>query len=114
MPVDYIVKSTMSISPQIPQVENDSMEDRLYTIKYDDAGEPHLGVKVPDICADTCTTKDCVRVCPADVWHDTEDGIPGIAYENCLECSSCRFACEYENVIWEYPKTGAGVSYKYG
>ena len=104
----------MSVNPQIPTVDNDSMEDRLYTVRYDDAGESHLGVKVPDVCASSCESADCVSVCPANVWRESEDGVPHIAYENCLECSSCRFACTYDNVVWEYPKTGAGVSYKFG
>ncbi|MCU4751999.1 ferredoxin family protein [Natrialbaceae archaeon A-CW2] len=105
----------MSATPQVPTMQNDSMEDRLYTVSYDDPGESHLDVKVPDICTDSCETSDCMAVCPADVWRreDTDD-LPTIAYENCLECSSCRFACPYDNVSWEYPTTGSGVTYKRG
>ncbi|UTF52312.1 ferredoxin family protein [Natronosalvus rutilus] len=105
----------MSVSPQAPEIENDSMEDRLYTVKYEDPGDSHLDVKVASICADSCETADCVSICPADVWRREDgEGVPTIAYENCLECSSCRFACPYDNVSWEYPKTGAGVTYKRG
>ncbi|MCU4744748.1 4Fe-4S dicluster domain-containing protein [Halobacteria archaeon AArc-m2/3/4] len=104
----------MSVQPDIPTVTNDSMEDRLYTVKYDDPGESHLDVKVSDVCASSCDTNDCASVCPANVWRETEDGVPQIAYENCLECSSCRFACPYDNVVWEYPETGAGVTFKHG
>ena len=103
----------MSVQPQIPPVENESLEDRLYTVRYDDPGDSHLDVKVADVCA-TCETNDCARVCPANVWREGEDGVPTIAYENCLECSSCRFACPYDNVVWEYPETGGGVTYKHG
>ena len=103
----------MTVTPQTPEVENDSMEDRLYTIKYDDAGESHLDVKVEDVCMQ-CETDDCMRVCPANVWREGEDGVPQIAYENCLECSSCRFACPHDNVVWTYPETGAGMTFKYG
>lgn len=95
-------------------VENASIEDRLYTVKYTDAGESHLGIKLPGFCSDRCDTKDCVSVCPADVWREGEDGVPTIAYENCLECGSCRFACSLNNVTWEYPENGAGVSLKFG
>ncbi len=106
----------MSVSPRIPDtdIQNDSMEDRLYTVKYDDPGDSHLDVKVPSICADSCETADCVSICPADVWRRDDGEVPTIAYENCLECSSCRFACTYDNVVWEYPTTGSGVSYKHG
>ncbi len=103
----------MSTQPTTPEIANDSMEDRLYTVKYDDAGDSHLDVKVPDICAD-CETNDCEKTCPANVWRTGEDGVPQIAYENCLECSSCRYACPYDNVVWEYPETGSGVTYKHG
>ena len=91
-----------------------SMEDRLYTVKYTDSGESHLGVTIPGICEEKCVTQDCESVCPADVWTVENDGVPTIAYENCLECGSCRFACSHGNVEWEYPETGAGVSYKFG
>jgi ferredoxin like protein len=70
----------------------------------------------PQVCAEDCEDYHCVGICPAEVWR-TEgdgDGVPTIAYENCLECGSCRFACEFGNVVWEYPETGAGVKYKYG
>lgn len=95
-------------------VENPSLEDRLYTIKYEEPEESHLDVKDSDVCQDTCTTDDCSAVCPADVWVIGESGVPKIAFENCLECSSCRYACPYDNVIWTYPERGAGVTYKYG
>ncbi|MFB6155758.1 MAG: ferredoxin family protein [Haloferacaceae archaeon] len=107
----------MSSTPKTPSadVENASMEDRLYTVTYRDAGESHLDVDDPDVCSTTCTTYECTSVCPADVWRNEDgDGVPTIAYENCLECGSCRFACPYDNVEWEYPDTGNGVSYKFG
>ncbi|MFB6150692.1 MAG: ferredoxin family protein [Haloarculaceae archaeon] len=104
----------MSVEPHAPDVENASIEDRLYTITYTDAGESHLDVVDPEVCVEECTEYDCVSVCPAEVWHDDNDGgVPSIAYENCLECGSCRFGCRYDNVVWEYPETGAGVKYKY-
>ncbi|MFB6146606.1 MAG: ferredoxin family protein [Halobacteriaceae archaeon] len=104
----------MSAEPSVPDVENASIEDRLYTITYTDAGESHLGVVDPDVCDDVCETYECITVCPADVWNVDDGGVPTIAYENCLECGSCRFACPYDNVVWEYPETGAGVTYSHG
>lgn len=90
------------------------MEDRLYTVKYDDPGSSHLDIHNPGICAERCTEYACVEVCPADVWRKSDDGVPVIAYENCLECGSCRWACPFENVDWTYPERGAGVTYKRG
>lgn len=92
-----------------------SIEDRLYTVKYRDANESHLGIADEEVCRD-CGTYECVSVCPAEVWEaDTETGtVPTIAYENCLECGSCRFACSEDNVEWTYPNTGGGVVFKNG
>ncbi|NHN49186.1 4Fe-4S ferredoxin [Halostella sp. JP-L12] len=105
----------MSTHPKTPDVDNATLEDRLYTVKYEDPGDSHLDVKVPGFCAERCDTDDCVDVCPADVWRKEEgDDVPTIAYENCLECGSCRFACPYNNVEWEYPENGSGVTYRYG
>lgn len=101
--------------PHVPDVEMDSMEDRLYTVTYREAEDSHLGIEDTDVCSTTCSTYECTSVCPANVWrNDREDGVPTIAFENCLECGSCRFACPYDNVEWEYPETGAGVSFRYG
>ncbi|WP_135364283.1 ferredoxin family protein [Halosimplex halophilum] len=104
----------MSVQPGVPNVDNESLEDRLYTVKYEDPGESHLDVTIPGICAEKCRTDDCAAVCPAGVWRVGEDGVPEIAYENCLECGSCRWACPHGNVEWTYPDTGAGVTYKHG
>ena len=102
----------MSTQPKVP-VQNASLEDRLYTVKYEDPGESHLDVKDPDVCQQ-CTVGGCVTVCPANVWRRDESNVPTIAYENCLECSSCRYGCPHDNVIWTYPERGAGVTYKKG
>lgn len=104
----------MSVEQLKAAVENDSIEDRLYTVKYEDAGQSHLDVTDHTICAKECQSGDCVTVCPADVWSRDDDGVPSIAYENCLECASCRYACPHDNVVWEYPETGAGVTFKFG
>lgn len=105
----------MSAQPGTPDVEQPSIEDRLYTVKYEDPGDSHLDVELAGICEEKCVTQDCVSVCPANVWRDEgDDGVPTIAYENCLECGSCRWACPHGNVVWEYPENGSGVSYKFG
>lgn len=102
------------MSTNTPTVDNASLEDRLYTVKYEDPGESHLDVFDPDICATDCGTDDCVDVCPANVWRTDDDGVPTIAYENCLECGTCRWGCPYDNVDWSYPERGSGVTYKNG
>lgn len=105
---------TVGLTPGVPDVENDTLEDRLYTVRYDDAGESHLGLKIPSICTERCHSYECIDVRPANVWREGEDGVPQIAYENCFECGSCRWGCPHGNVEWTYPERGIGVSYKYG
>lgn len=95
-------------------VENASTEDRLYTVKYEDPGKSHLDIFVPGLCAEKCEQKACIEVCPADVWREGPNDVPVIAYENCLECGSCRWACGFNNVDWSYPERGTGVTYKRG
>ena len=102
------------MSTKQPTVENATLEDRLYTVKYEDPGESHLDVKDANICENVCTVDGCVDVCPANVWRRDDGGVPTIAYENCLECSSCRYACPEDNVVWTYPERGSGVTYKKG
>ena len=106
--------TTTKPHPHVPPVENASIEDRLYTVKYRDSGESHLGVLDPEVCTDSCETFECMYVCPAAVWEVEPGELPTINYENCLECGSCRFACPYANVEWSYPKTGSRVSFKQG
>ncbi|MEF8779907.1 MAG: 4Fe-4S ferredoxin [Haloferacaceae archaeon] len=103
-----------NLSPEDASVENEPLEDRLYTVKYEDSGESHLDIEVPGICEERCHTWDCVNVCPANVWRRGDDGVPHIAYENCLECGSCRWGCRHGNVEWTYPERGAGVTYRKG
>jgi ferredoxin like protein len=109
--VDFHEVVSMSTTPTI---ENATLEDRLYTVKYEDPGDSHLDVKIPGICEDKCRERACVTACPADVWREGDDGVPRIAYENCLECGTCRFACPNDNVVWTYPEHGSGVTYKKG
>ena len=104
----------MHMSTTQQTVENATTEDRLYTVKYDDPGESHLDIHVPGFCSDRCPEQACIDVCPADVWRPSESGVPVIAYENCLECGSCRWACPLDNVDWSYPERGSGVTYKRG
>ncbi|MBI3752904.1 MAG: hypothetical protein HY266_02515 [Deltaproteobacteria bacterium] len=35
-----------------------------------------------------------------------------ISFEACLECGTCRIACEF--IDWKNPRGGFGVCYRYG
>ena len=90
------------------------IEDKLYLVGYNvDHENNHLGISDPEVCRTSCEKKQCTYVCPASVytWDEKEEKI-NINYDACLECGTCRFACEY--ITWKYPRGGFGVAYKFG
>jgi ferredoxin like protein len=91
-----------------------SIADRLYSIRYRSDDKSHLEILDQTVC-EACQSKSCQWFCPADVysWHE-EEHVMAIAYENCLECGTCRIACDYHNIQWRYPTGGYGIAYKFG
>ena len=89
-----------------------SIEERLFTIRYRCDDETHLRIKDQSVCQ-TCGNKPCVTFCPAAVYT-YRDGKMHAAYENCVECGTCRIACSHQNIEWRYPKGGFGIAYKFG
>lgn len=56
-----------------------------------------------------------VRVCPAGLYKQREDGSRSFDYAGCLECGTCRIACEGTIIAkWENPQPGMGVMYRFG
>lgn len=88
--------------------------DRLYTLRYKSGDEPHLRIRDQKLCIG-CTVEACLSVCPADVYERSPGaGEMLLAYENCVECGTCRIVCPSDNIDWNYPLGGLGVVYKYG
>lgn len=56
-----------------------------------------------------------VRVCPAALYKVDGDGKRSFDCAGCLECGTCRIACE-DTVVrkWENPRPTMGVEYRYG
>lgn len=90
------------------------LEDKLFLDRYIvDEEHAHLKIKDTAKCRE-CEKKQCVSVCPADVYTWEEDHIE-VAYIDCLECGTCRVACdEFNNIEWKYPRGGFGVMFKFG
>lgn len=90
------------------------LEDKLFLDRYIiDEEHPHLKIKDAAKCRE-CEKKQCVSVCPANVYVWEEDHIE-VAYIDCLECGTCRIACdEFNNIEWSYPRGGFGVMFKFG
>ena len=56
-----------------------------------------------------------VRICPAALYRSHDDGTRAFDYAGCLECGTCRIACEATIVAkWNNPEPTMGVQYRYG
>jgi ferredoxin like protein len=92
-----------------------TVEDKLGTLKFKNDHQTHIKILKPEICATECKTKPCTTVCPAKVyeWMESQKKIV-VGYENCIECGAARVLCPFNNITWEPPRGGFGVSYQYG
>ncbi|MBE3599526.1 MAG: 4Fe-4S dicluster domain-containing protein [Limnochordaceae bacterium] len=88
-----------------------AVEKKLFSIRYRADEASHLSLADPELC--TRCERPCLWFCPAAVYQ-WEDGHMRLAYENCLECGTCRIACPSANVVWHYPTGGCGIAYKRG
>ena len=85
------------------------LEEKLYLLRHVVDEKSHITID-EEACA-RCTDRVCLDICPANVYSYVEPRV-FIAYENCVECGTCRIACPF--VEWVNPKGGAGISYRYG
>ena len=98
----------MSIAGRLPA---QSFEDRMSTVEFRVAPEPHIVVD-GDQCRG-CTTRECVTACPANLFVPMADGGILFNYEQCFECGTCYMVCNRKGAItWHYPEGGHGVVYR--
>ncbi len=88
------------------------IEDLLFLDRFKVDTESHLKIVDEEKCRG-CKSEACLYFCPANVYR-LEDGRISVRYEGCLECGSCRIACECSNIEWRFPKGGFGISHKFG
>ncbi len=67
-----------------------------------------------ELARKTGTGKLLVKVCPAQVYSEKEDGSIGILFAACLECGTCRAVASPGSLKWHYPKGGFGISFREG
>ena len=91
------------------------IEERLYTLRYKRDEKPHLEIKDQGTCK-KCYEEygsPCITACPANVYSFSNDGRMIVAYENCVECGTCKIVCPYNNIIWRFPRYGLGMAIRY-
>jgi ferredoxin like protein len=88
-----------------------SIEDKLAVNKYDIDRDVHI--KFDENICKTCDKHTCLYICPA-VCFKLSEGHIIFSYEGCLECGSCRIACEKKAIDWTIPRPGFGVCYEFG
>ena len=84
----------------------------LDAFKLDEAS--HIRIN-QEICRQDCQEKYCLFVCPAHLYSvSKESGDICVEFEGCLECGTCRIACRYGALEWDYPRGGFGVQFRFG
>lgn len=100
------------VAPQDTSKIKATIEDKLFLVKYKPDKESHIEIDQEKFKADPL--KAVLFICPAKVYElKDETGECMVAFENCLECGTCRVAC-IEYVLWKYPRGGFGVQYRFG
>lgn len=90
-----------------------NVDELIATNRYNvDEANAHIEL-VED--SDTAEFMKLVRVCPAALYKVEETGAKSFDYAGCLECGTCRIACE-DTIVrkWQNPQPTMGVEYRFG
>lgn len=91
-----------------------SVPERLARNRYDlDEEESHIEVD-QEVAKATGAGPLLVRVCPAYVYSQSEDGTVEVEYAACLECGTCLAVAPEGSLRWHYPRGGMGVAFREG
>ena len=92
------------------------VEELISANKYTvDDGNPHIELAGP---IDELSAEEfgkLVRVGPAALYKEDEDGTRRFDWAGCLECGTCRIACG-DTIVkrWDNPGAFMGVEYRFG
>ena len=87
---------------------SEPFDELIGTTEFRVHEHPHITVDA-SVC-DGCSTRECIVVCPANLFVPTADGGILFNYEQCFECGTCYLVCNREGAItWSYPVGGYGV-----
>lgn len=91
-----------------------SVVERLNGNVYNlDEEESHIEIN-QEIAKATGTGKLLVRICPAHVYAEEEDGTISVEYAGCLECGTCLAVAAPGALKWRYPRGGHGIMFREG
>ena len=93
-----------------------NVDEFLAVNKYEvDEGNAHIELAGDIADVDDAEFDKLIKVCPAALYKRDEDGVKSFDYAGCLECGTCRIACE-DTILkkWENPQPGMGVMYRFG
>ena len=93
-----------------------NVDEYLSLNKYEvDESNAHIELKGGAEACDPAEFDKLIRVCPAALYKRAEAGKQSFDYAGCLECGTCRIACEGSILSkWENPKPMMGVVYRFG
>ena len=86
---------------------------RLAGNSYNVDEESHIEID-QDLARKTGGGRLLVKVCPARVYSENEDGTIAILFAACLECGTCRALAIPDLLKWHYPNGGFGISFREG
>ena len=110
-------KFTKAYGEKIGQDLTVNVDEALSVNKYEvDEETPHIELAEDDGSeAYSEEFLKLVRVCPAALYKVDGDGAKSFDYAGCLECGTCRIACEGTIVKkWVNPGPTMGVEYRLG
>ena len=91
-----------------------SVPERLARNVYETDEEfSHIEVN-QEIAKATGTGKLLVRVCPAHVYAEEDDGTISVEYAACLECGTCLAVAAPGALKWHYPRGSMGIHFREG
>lgn len=101
------------LADTLPEVRA-RIESRLALLRFHPDAESHIAILHQETCR-ACPGKWCNYFCPSAVYeYNLDGGENRVAYEQCVECGTCRIGCPYRNIDWRPPRGGFGVEHRYG
>ena len=94
--------------------EKVNVAEKLGVNKYT-TDEHHAHIKINKEYPDKAEFDRVIRVCPAALYSEDENGTRYFDYLGCLECGTCRVLSESKVVeSWNFPYGTFGIQYRFG